>query len=102
MLSAFVLLAGWSLSGMLTLWLAAGALGLAIVAVTFSLQGDAGEDLDRLHRTIDLVRSQLLEADRAGRPLDDGLRRELQALVARLPKDDLRRRRPPVGRRRLG
>jgi hypothetical protein len=100
MLSLFAFLAGAQLATLFTLWLAAGALGLAIVAVTISLQPQGAENLDELHRAIDLVRAKFREADGDTRQ-SDALRRELQALMARLPKDDLRRR-PIAPRRRLG
>lgn len=100
MLSLFALMAGSQLATLFTLWLAAGALGLAIVAVTLSLQPDASENLDELHRMIDVVRAKVRDAELDARQ-SEALHRELRSLMARLPKDDLRRR-PVAQRRRLG
>ena len=90
MLSLLGLAIGSSAAVLFTLWLAAGALGLGIVAVLLSRPAEAPSDLDALHRMIDLARVRLRDGK-----LDSGaaaeLRRQLRTLVASLPKGDARR-----------
>lgn len=82
--------AGTSLALLLTLWLAAGVLGLGIVAVLLSRPADVPDDLETIHRLIDVARDRLHRAE-AQRLDTDELRRQLRVLVSRLPKGDLRR-----------
>lgn len=78
-----------AISALLTVWLAAAAVGLGIVAAQLGPHADAEEDLDAVHRLIDIARARLRsgEEDAAA----EELRTQLQNLIARLPKDDLRR-----------
>ena len=80
-----------SLATAVTLGLAIVALVAAIMAGTRNLRSEPAEDLERLHRMVDLVRAELAEADRDGRRLDT-LHGELRMLVSKLPKGDARRR----------
>ena len=90
MLSLLGLAAGSSAAVLFSLWLAAGALGLGIVAVLLSRSPEVPEDLDAIHRMIDLARDRLRHAEAESVDLTE-LRRQLRVLVARLPKGDARR-----------
>jgi hypothetical protein len=90
MLSLLGLAAGSPVTVLFTLWLAAGALSLGIVAVLLSRSPEVPEDLDAIHRMIDLARDRLRHAE--SESIDSSeLRRQLRVLVARLPKGDARR-----------
>ena len=73
-----------------TLWLAAGALGLGIVAVLLGRPAEQPADLDAIHRMIDVARDRLRRAEAEDVDAQE-LRRQLRVLVARLPKGDARR-----------
>ena len=90
MLSLLGLAAGSSAAVLFSLWLAAGALGLGIVAVLLSRSPEVPEDLEAIHRMIDLARDRLRHAEAESVDLTE-LRRQLRVLVARLPKGDARR-----------
>lgn len=90
MLSLLGLAVGSYATVLFSLWLAAGALGLGIVAVLLSRPAEVPEDLDAIHRMIDLARDRLRHAE-AESPDVAELRRQLRLLVARLPKGDARR-----------
>jgi hypothetical protein len=90
MLSLLGIAAGSPATVLFTLWLAAGALGLGIVAVLLSRAPEVPEDLDAIHRMIDLARDRLRHADAESVDVSE-LRRQLRVLVARLPKGDARR-----------
>ena len=81
---------GSSASILFTLWLAAGALGLGIVAVLLSRPPEVPENLDAIHRMIDLARDRIRHAEAESVDVNE-LRRQLRMLVARLPKGDARR-----------
>jgi len=90
MLSLLGLAVGSSGTVLFTLWLAAGALGLGIVAVLLSRPAEVPEDLDAIHRMIDLARDRLRHSEAETSDVAE-LRRQLRLLVARLPKGDARR-----------
>lgn len=90
MLSLLGLAAGSSATVLFSLWLAAGALALGIVAVLLSRAPEVPEDLDAVHRLIDLARDRLRHAEAESGDVAE-LRRQLRILVARLPKGDARR-----------
>jgi hypothetical protein len=90
MLSLLALALESSATLLFTLWLAAGALGLGIVAVLLSRPVEMPEDLDAIHRMIDLARDRLRRAEAESVDASE-LRRQLRLLVARLPKGDARR-----------
>ncbi|HEX6488076.1 MAG TPA: hypothetical protein VF137_04255 [Candidatus Dormibacteraeota bacterium] len=90
MLSLLGWASGASLAFLLMLWLAAGALGLGIVAVLLSHPAEVPDDLDAIHRLIDVARDRLRHAQTESHDTES-LRRELRALVSRLPKGDARR-----------
>lgn len=90
MLSLLGLAVGSYATVLFTLWLAAGALGLGIVAVLLSRPAEVPEDLDAIHRMIDLARDRLRHAEAESLDVAE-LRRQLRLLVARLPKGDARR-----------
>jgi len=90
MLSVLGQAIGSSAAILFTLWLAAGALGLGIVAVLLSRSPEVPEDLDAVHRMIDLARDRLRRAEAESDDVPE-LRRQLRVLVARLPKGDARR-----------
>ena len=81
---------GSSAPVLFTLWLAAGALALGIVAVLLSSPPEVPDDLDAMHRMIDLARDRLRRAEAESSDVPE-LRRQLRLLVARLPKGDARR-----------
>lgn len=90
MLSLLGLAGGSSVTVLFSLWLAAGALGLGIVAVLLSRAPEVPEDLDAIHRLIDLARDRVRRAEAESTDAAE-LRRQLRVLVARLPKGDARR-----------
>jgi nitroreductase len=90
MLSLLGLTLGSSATVLFTLWLAAGALGLGIVAVLLSRPPEVPEDLDAIHRMIDLARDRVRRVEAESGDAAE-LRRQLRVLVARLPKGDARR-----------
>jgi hypothetical protein len=73
---------------LLTVWLAAAAVGLGIVAAQVGRHPSPVDDLEGLHRLIDGLRERLGAAEGAAA---DELRTQLRALQELLPKDDLRR-----------
>ena len=90
MLSLLGLAAGSPATVLFTLWLAAGALTLGIVAVLLSRAPEVPDDLDAIHRMIDLARDRVRRAEAESVDVAE-LRRQLRVLVARLPKGDARR-----------
>jgi len=90
MLSLFGLAVGSPATLLFSLWLAAGALSLGIVAVLLARSPEVPEDLDAIHRLIDLARDRVRLAEAADADASE-LRRQLRVLVLRLPKGDARR-----------
>lgn len=90
MLSFLGLNASTSIALLFTVWLAAGALGLGVVAVLLSRPAEVPEDLETIHRLIDVARERLRHAEAESVDALE-LRRQLRGLVARLPKGDARR-----------
>ncbi len=90
MLSLLGLTLGPGAAVLFTLWLAAGVVGLGVVAVLLSQPPEVPQDLEAIHRMVDLARDRLRRAE--AESLDAAeLRRNLRVLVARLPKGDARR-----------
>jgi hypothetical protein len=75
---------------MLTFWLALATVGLGIVALQLRSRPAPHGDLDALHRMVDALREKQREASLAGEQPQD-IEAQIRALLAILPKDDLRR-----------